>query len=166
MNTMIKADQEMVDFVVSIISEKHDISDGLKVRLARSAINSDKVGDDAWIKSRIDAQRTKNRKKRLKQLKREKRDPVFKQFSYVNKVKFHEAYGEEAFEFMKRVLDDPAKIAPRWGSQFWLTCKDIGIEEVEEHYSKGDVYSFITKHKKWAENRQASAVIYHKKKKS
>lgn len=132
-------EQETIDFVAIIIGEV-DSQFSLKIRrkIARKAILEDKITDTEWLK---------------KALSEEKNDKVFKQFNLIrHKNPFAEAYGKSAFSFMRKYLNDPGSISPRWACHFMSTVKAIGMKIV---VAEKDIYGFVTNHPEWINNKKA-----------
>lgn len=111
----------------------------------REAEKCRKLHDDNWIE--------KNLKARIRGS--EEHDRIFTQFLKEEIALFKECFGQRSFDFMKKYLNNPRLIHPRWASRFIETVNNLDIKEVEKH--KNDMYKFVTSTEEWKKHKNAYA---------
>ena len=132
-------EEETIKFISEVIADRYgDLPSHYLRLLAIKAIRLDKVSDSEWLENEVSYL---NRKMMIIQGIQD-----FHQFTKRSAHLFIDDFGEDCFEIMRELLADPGRIHPRWGAQFLLTLKEIGLEKVKE---QDCAYTFVTSHPSW-----------------
>ena len=154
-------DPEVLNYAVMMVKEQVEImainwqfKDRSIERIARIAIDAEKIENGKWLQEEIKKAHKFEFERYLTHIAKRDGYYPFIQFRKRTYKAFEELYGADAFTIMQEKLQDPTKIGTGWAAQFIGAVDRIGREVCRD---QDNLFEFVTSHQAFSEAKEERA---------